>query len=136
GERFSLDLRTDLFRHLQRQSPAFFEGRRTGDLVARLTGDVGAVESFVLSGPVDAVANLLRIGLFGGLLVYLNWRLALVAAIAVPLFGWVAQSFSRPIKVASRERRRRSGSMTALAAEGLSAVVLVQASRREGGEAE
>lgn len=136
GGRFSLDLRTDLFRHLQRQSPAFFEGRRTGDLVARLTGDVGAVESFVLSGPVDAVANLLRIGLFGGLLVYLNWRLALVAAVAVPLFGWVAQSFSRRIKVASRERRRRSGSMTALAEEGLSAVALVQASRREGGEAE
>jgi len=56
AERFLLDLRTTVFRHLQGLSLGFFERRRLGDLLARLTGDVSAIEGLVLSGMADALA--------------------------------------------------------------------------------
>lgn len=134
AQRFLLDLRTDVFRHVQGLSLNFFERRRLGDTVARLTGDVGAIEAFVLSGVADAVANVLRIVFFGGMLLWLQWDLALVALVVAPLFWLAARHFSRRIKRASRERRRAGGSVTAVAEESISNAALVQAYNRQSTE--
>ncbi len=136
GERFLLSLRTSFFRHLQSLSLDFFERRRLGDVVARLTGDVGAIENFVLSGVADAIAHSLRILFFAGALFYLDWRLALVSLTVAPLFWLVATRFGRLAKLASREKRRRSGSISAVAEESLSNAPLVQAYGREEHEVE
>ena len=72
GERFLLSLRTSFFRHVQGLSPEFFERRRLGDVISRLTGDVAAIESFVLSGVADALSCALRIVFFAGALFYLQ----------------------------------------------------------------
>ena len=136
GERFLLSLRTSLFRHLQSLSLDFFERRRLGDLVARLSGDVASIENFVLSGIADAIAHSLRIVFFAGALFYLDWRLALVSLTVAPLFWLVATRFGRLAKVASREKRRRSGSISAVAEESLSNAPLVQAYGREQYEVE
>jgi ABC-type multidrug transport system fused ATPase/permease subunit len=53
AERFLLRLRTDVFRHLHRLSPTLHDRRRLGDTMSRVTGDVAAIEGFVLSGVVD-----------------------------------------------------------------------------------
>jgi ATP-binding cassette, subfamily B, bacterial len=127
GERFILSLRTSLFRHLQGLSLDFFERRRLGDLIARLTGDVSAIESFVLSGVADAVSYGLRIVFFASALFYLSWELALVSLTVLPLFFLSSRRFSRLIKQASREKRRRSGSVSAIAEESLANAQLVQA---------
>jgi ATP-binding cassette, subfamily B, bacterial len=131
GERFLLDLRTSVFRHLQGLSLDFFERRRLGDLIARLTGDVGAIETLVLSGVTDAISYVLRIGFFAGALFLLDWQLALFALVVTPLFWLLARHFSRLIKEASREKRRRSGSLSAVAEESLANAQLVQAYGRE-----
>jgi ABC-type multidrug transport system fused ATPase/permease subunit len=136
GERFLLGLRTDFFRHLQGLSIGFFERRRLGDILSRLTGDISAIESFVLSGVTDALSYVLRILFFAGALFYLRWDLALASLIITPLFWLIAKHFSRLIKVASREKRRRSGSISSVAEEGLSNISLVQAYGREGTEVE
>jgi ABC-type multidrug transport system fused ATPase/permease subunit len=104
--------------------------------MARLTGDVSSIENFVLSGVADAIAHSLRIVLFAGALFYLEWQLALVSLTVAPLFWLVATRFSRLAKLASRERRRRSGSISAVAEESLSNAPLVQAYGREETEAE
>ncbi len=131
GERFLVDLRTSLFRHVQGLSLDFFERRRLGDLLSRLTGDVAAIESFVLSGVADALSYALRIAFFTGALFYLQWDLALISLIVAPLFFATARRFSRLIKHASREKRRRSGSISAVAEESLANAPLVQAYGRE-----
>ncbi|HEX4759174.1 MAG TPA: ABC transporter ATP-binding protein [Thermoleophilaceae bacterium] len=136
GERFVLSLRTDFFRHLQGLSLGFFEGRRLGDLLSRLTGDVGAIETLVLSGVADAVGYVLRIVFFAGALFLIDWRLALVALVVSPLFAWATSRFSRRIKEASREKRRRSGSISSVAEESLANVSLVQAYNRQAHEVE
>jgi ABC-type multidrug transport system fused ATPase/permease subunit len=136
GESFLLSLRTRLFRHVQALSPDFFERRRLGDVLARLTGDVSSIENFVLSGVADAVAHSLRILFFAGALFYLDWRLALVSLLVAPLFWLLATRCGRLAKLASREKRRRSGSISAVAEEALANAPLVQAYGREAGEVE
>ncbi|WP_326846673.1 ABC transporter ATP-binding protein [Streptomyces kaniharaensis] len=136
SERFLLALRTDLFKHLQGLSLGFFERRRLGDVLARLTGDVEAVETFLLSGIVDAVAYAAELAVFLAVLFYLRWDLALVALVVAPLFWYTARRFSALVKAASRERRRRSGSVSALSEETLGNIALVQACNRQDWEQE
>jgi ABC-type multidrug transport system fused ATPase/permease subunit len=136
GERFLLSLRTRFFAHLQGLSLDFFDRRRLGDLISRLTGDIASIEAFVLSGVTDALSYLLRIVFFTAALFYLQWDLALVSLLVAPLFWLAAKRFSRAIKAASREKRRRSGSISAVAEESLSNTALVQAYGQEQAEVE
>jgi ABC-type multidrug transport system fused ATPase/permease subunit len=133
GERFLLGLRSRLYGHLLTLSDGP-ERRRLGDLLARLTGDVQAIESFVLAGVGSALSSVLQIVFFTAALFYLQWDLALVSLVVAPLFWLAAARFSRLIKRASREKRRRSGSLGAVAEAGLSNALLVQADNRQDTE--
>jgi ABC-type multidrug transport system fused ATPase/permease subunit len=136
SERFLLDLRVRFYAHLQRLPLEFFEGRRLGDVLSRLTSDIQAIESFVLSGVADALSYALRVGFFVGALFWLQWDLALVALIVAPVFYVAARRTAALLKRASREKRRRSGSIGAVAEEGLANMALVQAYGREATERE
>lgn len=131
GERFLMNLRIRVLSHLHRLSLDAIDRRRLGDLIARVTSDVQAIESFVLSGVADGLTALLRILFFGGALFVLNWKLALVALVVAPLFFGVAKAFSSLIKGASREKRRRVGSLSSLAEETIANMALVQSLNRE-----
>jgi ATP-binding cassette subfamily B protein len=135
GERFLHRLRMRVFAHLQTLSVSFFDRRSLGDTLSRLTGDVNAIENLLLTGATEALSNLLKIGLFAGVVFYLNWQLALVSLVSVPIFWLAARFFSRRIKAASREVRRRSGSISAVAEESLGNTALIQAYGREQAEA-
>jgi ATP-binding cassette subfamily B protein len=136
SERFLLDLRRRFYRHLQRLPLSVFEERRLGDVLSRLTSDIQAIESFVLSGVADALSYALRVVFFVGALFWLQWDLALVALVVAPVFWVAAQRVAKLLKRASREKRRRSGSIGAVAEEGLANMALVQAYGREAAEAE
>jgi len=73
----------------------------------------------------------MRLGVFLALLFYLQWDLTLLALVIAPLFWLAARHFSRLVKAASRERRRRSGSISAIAEEVFGNTALVQASNRQ-----
>ncbi|MCW2678363.1 MAG: putative transporter ATP-binding protein [Modestobacter sp.] len=134
GESFLHRLRTSVFAHLQTLSVGFFDRRRLGDIISRLTGDVIAIESLVLSGIAAIVTSLLKIVLFGAVLFVLDWRLALIALVVAPLFWVAARVFSRRIKRASTDVRRRSGSIAAVVEESLGNAPLIQAYGREQAE--
>ena len=131
GERFVLNLRSRVFRHLQRLSVTFFQKHQLGDILARLTGDVGAIEQLILSGLNQAITYAFQIIFFTGALFVLDWRLAVAALVAAPGFLLLARFFSRRIKRASQELRRRSGSITSVAEESLHNTVLVQTYDRQ-----
>jgi len=88
----------------------------------------------VLSGLAEGISALVRIVIFVGALFWLDWRLALVSLVVAPVCGLTARRFSGLVKEASREKRRRSGSLAAVAEESLSNNVLVQTSNREQSE--
>ena len=136
GERFVLAARLDLFRHLHQISLVSLGRRKLGDLISRLTGDVGAIEGFVVGGLTDAVAFVAEAAFFTAALFYISWDLALVSLLAAPLFWFAASRFSDLIRDASRERRRRSGTISAVAEESLANAALVQAYHRHDYQAE
>ena len=127
SQRFLVDLRLHVIRHLQKLSPEFFSRSRLGDILSRLSSDVSAIEGFIVSGTTDLVSLVLRLVFFVGALFFLQWQLALVAVVVCPLFWLVARFFSRRIKEVSRERQRRSGAITSVAEQVLSNISLVQA---------
>jgi ATP-binding cassette, subfamily B, bacterial len=131
GERFTLALRTKLLAHLQRLEPDALDRRRHGDVLARLTGDVHAIETMLLSAAGELVQAGARILFFGGALFLLSWKLALASLLVVPLFYFAARRFARLSRRAARERRRRSGSLTAVAEEALGNAALVQAANTQ-----
>ncbi|MGH2980534.1 MAG: ABC transporter transmembrane domain-containing protein, partial [Solirubrobacterales bacterium] len=89
GARFILAMTTDFFRHLQGLSLDFFERHRLGDILARLTSDVRAIEVLVLSGMNNMLVSGFRIAIFGGMLFVIHWQLALVVVVVAPGF-WLA----------------------------------------------
>jgi ATP-binding cassette, subfamily B, bacterial len=131
GEHFLMRMRLRVFSHLHGLSLDLLDRRRLGDLISRLTGDVQAIETFVLSGVTDGLAALLRILFFTGALFVLDWQLALAALAIVPAFALIARGFARLIKQASREERRRAGSLSAVAEQSLANAALVQSLNRQ-----
>ena len=136
GENFLHRLRTRVFGHLHTLSVGFFDRRRLGDILSRLTEDVGAIENLVLVGVAEATSEIFQIVIFAAVMLFISWQLALVSLAAVPIFWLTARAFSRRIKAASREARRRGGSISAVAEDSLSNAVLIQAYGREEAEVE
>jgi ABC-type multidrug transport system fused ATPase/permease subunit len=131
GERFTQALRLDLLAHLQGLEPDALDRRRHGDVLARLTGDVRAVETLLLSALGEVVQAAARILFFAGALALLSWKLALASLVVVPAFWWAAQRFARLSQRAARERRRRSGTLTVVAEETLGNAALVQSANAQ-----
>ena len=117
GERFTLALRTRLLSHLQRLEPDALDRRRHGDVLARLTGDVHAIETLLLSAVARARAGPGALGVLrrGAVPAVLEARARV--ADRRPVFYFAARRFARLARRAARERRRRSGSLTAVAEE-------------------
>ncbi|MCA1226182.1 ABC transporter ATP-binding protein [Saccharopolyspora sp. 6M] len=131
AERFLVRLRAHVFAHVQRLSPDFFARRRTGDLVARMSGDVESVERLVASGVVETGTALFGVVLYAGAALYLRWDLALLSFALAPAFWLVARKFSAGIRDASRAERAANGEIASTVAEGLSHVELVQSANQQ-----
>jgi ATP-binding cassette, subfamily B, bacterial len=130
GENFLLKLRTRVFGHLLRQSPDALDRKRLGDVLARLGGDVNAIETFLFSATQEGIAQGLKLIFFTAALFFIDPLLAALSLIAAPLFWFVARRFGRVIKKISREKSRRSGALNSVAEQGLGHLALVQASNR------
>lgn len=131
---FTLDIRVALFGNLLRQPPDALDRRRLGDLLSRLSGDVGAIEGVMVAGVTDLLSAVLRMLLFAGAMFLIDPALAIVSLLLAPLFWGAARTFASTARRVARERRRRSGGLLALAEESLGHAALVQASGREEDE--
>jgi ABC-type multidrug transport system fused ATPase/permease subunit len=131
GERMLADLRSHLFRHLQRLSLGFFERTRAGVIISRLTNDVEALDQLVTDGVSSLVQNTLTLVGTAILLFVLDWRLALATLAVIPVMS-VATAFFRTYSTrAYRAVRERLGLVTATLAEDIAGMRVVQAFTRE-----
>ena len=87
GQRVLADLRRDLFAHIQTLELGYFERNRAGWLISRLTNDVSALEELVTDGLYSSVQNTLMLFGTAGVLLYLDWRLALATLTVFPLMA-------------------------------------------------
>ncbi len=100
------DLRSDLYGHIQRLPLTWFDNRATGDIMTRLVEDVTSVERVLIDGIEQGTVAILQVVVVGGLMIYYNPAMALVAAAPIPLLAGGALAYS--ITAKSRYRRQRS----------------------------
>jgi ATP-binding cassette, subfamily B, bacterial len=127
GNRVLTDVRGMLYRHIQRQSLAFHSKAKVGDLLTRLTGDIGRLQEVAVTAALPLVANLLTLLGMLAVMFWLNWRLALIAISVVPIFIFSMTSLGERIKSAARRERQREGALAASASESIAAIKVVQA---------
>ncbi|MEU2712351.1 ABC transporter ATP-binding protein [Streptomyces sp. NPDC007205] len=133
-ERFVMRLREHVFDHVQQLPPHFFQRHRQGDLLSRLTSDVEAIETMVVSGLVGAASAAFTALFYAVAAFWLRWDLAAATFVLAPLFWLAARRFSGSIKDVSREGRVADGAITSVVEESLGNIVLTQAYDRRDAE--
>ncbi|MDD5378982.1 MAG: ABC transporter ATP-binding protein [Acidithiobacillus sp.] len=134
GQRAVFDIRRSLFAHLQRLSLAFHRRQKSGDLMARLGGDIQTLQDFVVSVGTGLFAHLLTIVGMAGIMLAIDWRYALVVIASVPLLLVITQRHTRRLKQAFRLARRKEGELWSMAQESIAGIPVVQAYGRESFE--
>jgi subfamily B ATP-binding cassette protein MsbA len=125
------DLRQTLYFHIQRMSLAAYDKNRTGDLIGRVTSDIDAIQSFIASSLLDALIDMVTLLGMVCVMFYVNWRFTLIALSIVPPLGVIVFKYTRNIKKASREVRKKEGEIVSVIQEVLSSIRLVKAFGRE-----
>jgi len=131
GEKFIFDLRVRLYAYLQKMSLSFFERTSTGELMSRVTNDLSALENFVTHGSALTAVDLMR--LIGGaiILFVLDYRLAALVMIPVPILALAFRHYNTKIRPVYRRVRARLGDINAKLQDNLSGIRVIQAFARE-----
>ena len=131
GEKFIFDLRVRLYAYLQKMSLSFFERTSTGELMSRVTNDLSALEHFVTHGSALTAVDFMR--LIGGtiILFVLDYRLAALVMIPVPILALAFRHYNTRIRPVYRRVRARLGDINAKLQDNLSGIRVIQAFARE-----
>ncbi|MBI4784683.1 MAG: ABC transporter ATP-binding protein [Oscillatoriophycideae cyanobacterium NC_groundwater_1537_Pr4_S-0.65um_50_18] len=123
----ALDLRKQVYAHLQKLSLSYFERSQTGDLSYRLTEDIDRIGEAVNKVFHDSTPCILQLIAVFGYMVYLNWQLTLASLIVVPLLGGLISWFGERMLVFSRRSQNLVSDLSSLLTEVFSGIRLVRA---------
>jgi subfamily B ATP-binding cassette protein MsbA len=131
GQWIAYDLRGTIYAHVQKLSLAFHDQKRIGDLISRVTSDIDAIQSFITSGLLSVLVNIITLVGMIAVMAYLNWEFTLIALSVAPVLFFVVFTYTRRIKKAAREVRKKEGEITSVVEEVLSSIRVVKAFARE-----
>ena len=126
GQRVLADMRGEIFSHLQKLQSLFFDRNPVGRLVTRVTTDVDALNELFTSGVVTIFGDIFMLLGIMGVLVYLDWKLALVTFAVLPALFVVTMIFKRRIRVVYRKVRTRVAMLNAFIQENIVGMQVVQ----------
>jgi len=126
GQRVMFDIRTELFTKLQRQEVAYYDQYPVGRTMTRLTGDVDALNELFTSGVIDVLGDLVIIFAIIGIMFWLDWKLALVSLITVPLLFTATNWFRKHARNGFDRVRTRNAKLNAFLQEYISGAQTVQ----------
>src|SRR5687768_1997830 len=120
GQRVMHDLRTAVYKHLQRLSLAFFTRTRTGEVQSRLANDIGGVQEVVTSTATSIVSNVTTVLATIVAMFVLDWRLTLFALALLPLFVWLTKRVGDQRRKVAKVRQESMADISSLVQESLS----------------
>nr|WP_270029019.1 ABC transporter ATP-binding protein [Solirubrobacter phytolaccae] len=120
GQRVMHDLRTQVYRHLQRLSLAFFTKTRTGEIQSRIANDIGGVQSVVTSTAASIVGNVTTVVASVVAMFLLDWRLALFSLALLPFFVLLARRVGNQRRKITTVKQGAMADISALVQESLS----------------
>jgi ATP-binding cassette subfamily B protein len=131
GQRIMYDLRMAIYRHLQRLDLRYYDRNPVGRLMTRVTSDVDVLNDLFTSGVVTIFGDVFTLVGIMGMMLWMNWRLALVAFSVLPLIYVVTQWFRRHVRDSYRTVRGLIARINAFLQENITGMSTVQLFRRE-----
>ncbi len=129
-------IRTKLYEHLQKLSMSFYQNKRTGQIMSRVTNDVNVLEQFIVEGVRDGVVNVLKLTLIAVILLWTNPQLALLTLLPTAPLAWGTRAFSKRVRSSYRTMRRRMADMNAILSDTIGGIRVVQVFGQEETEAQ
>jgi ATP-binding cassette, subfamily B, multidrug efflux pump len=132
GQRIMFDLRMAIYGHMQRLDLTYYDRNPVGRLMTRVTSDVDVLNDLFTSGVVTVFGDLFTLTGIMGVMLWMDWRLALVAFSVLPLIVLVTQWFRRNVRDSYRVVRGWIARINAFLQENITGMSTVQLFRREG----
>ena len=131
ANRVIIDIRNEVYARVQRLSLRFFDTRKTGSLMSRLTNDIGALQTAIVDNFVNIVKeSVILIGSVVGMVI-LHWRLTLLCVIIVPLVSITIKYFGRKLKKSGHMMQERIADVTSHLQETIGGIRVVKSFFRE-----
>jgi len=131
GQKVMFDLRSHIFRHLQRMHVGFFDKNPVGRLVTRVTTDVDALNEMFTSGVVSIFEDIFILTGIMVFMLWMQWRLALITFAILPVIFWVTMIFRKSVRESYRRIRVAIARINAYLQEHVSGMVVLQLFNRE-----
>ena len=131
GQKIMFDLRRNIFRHMQRMHVGFFDSHPVGRLVTRLTSDVDAINDMFTDGILAIVNDVFTLTIMAGVMLAINWWLALLAFSVLPLILIVTRLFRDSVRESYRRVRTAIARINSFTQEHISGMSVVQLFNRE-----
>ncbi len=129
------DVRSHIYEHLERLSLRFYEDKQTGQLMSRMVNDSDLIERLISHAVPDVLVNVLMFVGVCAVLFNMNWQLALLSLLPVPLIVITMRGFARYVRPAFRTRQAELGELNATLNDNLSGIREIKAFTREEMEA-
>ena len=131
GQRIMFDLRMEIYRHLQRLDLRFYDRNPVGRLMTRVTSDVDTLNELFASGVVTVFRDVFLLAGIMLVLLWMDWRLALVVFAVLPAIAWVTHWFRKNARESYRRVRLQIARINAFLQENVTGMATVQLFRRE-----
>ena len=136
SERIASDLRNQTYEHLQKLSLEYFGGKRTGDLMSRLSSDTDRINNFLSVNLLDFSADVVMMVMTAFLLAAMDPTLAAVTLLPFPLIAWLVQVFRGKLRRSFQRGARAWAEMTNVLADTIPGIRVVKAFAQERREVE
>ncbi len=131
GQEIIFKIREELFAHIHSLSLRFFDITPVGRIVTRVTNDVETLNELFSSILVSMVKNMVLILGYAVVMLYLQWKLALISFALLPLVAYLTRAFTKLYRTTHRITRTKVSSLNTYLSENLSAMKLIQICHRE-----
>jgi ATP-binding cassette, subfamily B, multidrug efflux pump len=131
GQKVMFDLRSQIFRHLQRMHVAFYDKNPVGRLVTRVTTDVDALNEMFTSGVVSIFEDFFVLAGILGIMLCMNWKLALITFAVLPFIVFATKVFRDRVRDSYRRIRVAIARINAYLQEHVSGMIVLQLFNRE-----
>ncbi len=131
GQKVMFDMRKQIFRHLQRMSPAFYDRNPVGRLVTRLTSDVDALNEMFTSGVLAIFEDVFTLCFIVAIMIWKSWPLALLTLSVIPAILFVTRIFRARVRDSYRRQRAATARINSFTQEYVSGMSVVQLFNRE-----
>ncbi len=131
GQKIMFDLRSQIFRHIQSMSVAFFDRTPVGRLVTRVTSDVDALNEMFTSGVLAIFEDVFALGFIVIIMLTMSWPLALLTLCAIPGILYATSLFRKHVRQSYRRQRAATAKINAYTQEYVSGMSIVQLFNRE-----